>query len=591
MGSSNCSNLLNLDPPSTIEAEKQRVLKIVAQYCVSSFELPSIVNKPSFTKLLEETFQTALRLFPSHHHNSEYKSFAELLPKENAVTKFIKEQSNVVRDKLRAHFQASKKNGIVLICQGLRYAERQMTTVWTSFIDDSWEYERICLTVKENETNLEALLVDVAKKYNFDDASQIFVTLDDTMSPKDRPPLPSNMRYVENVVFAINEILITSINESVNISEIGKIARAYQTAMNSVSELEFSSNGSTKGIVPFHGNIVDDKTGNILDALNLYRLLKQVRLRFDLLKQHLLERGLNSIVEGLDSTDRTVAHSLESFLEPFFEVTQTFDSDEDPHFHTILPEWHALIHECASVDEESDSQELKDNPMNLSERPRRRSLRHQKSIDDEPIVPMDDTDDFNLAPACKNKDTWMRDLRRNVGNRLKTWAHDNITVDHMISTALNPIMRKLPIICSDAERLVTYSKIRNIAGLKRVSEPKSDQGDDYEPQRKRQNFLSKLEDQGMAQDEFDNYLNIPLAPQEGRSVMEFWSKAQNLPKLAQYAKVVLQLVAAASPLQLRYVANHFLTDADFADMLILKTSMSFNDTHSEAPQLKSEQQN
>ena len=39
---------------------------------------------------------------------------------------------------------------------------------------------------------------------------------------------------------------------------------------------------------------------------------------------------------------------------------------------------------------------------------------------------------------------------------------------------------------------------------------------DYEPQRKRQNFLSKLEDQGMAQDEFDNYLNISLAPQEGR---------------------------------------------------------------------------
>lgn len=121
----------------------------------------SFFQKPSFTKLLEETFQTALRLFPSHHHNSEYKSFAELLPKENAVTKvwsflsfhyqpiifqFIKEQSNVVRDKLRAHFQASKKNGIVLICQGLRYAKRQMTTVWTSFIDDSWEYERICLT-------------------------------------------------------------------------------------------------------------------------------------------------------------------------------------------------------------------------------------------------------------------------------------------------------------------------------------------------------------------------------------------------------------------------------------------------------------
>ena len=83
----------------------------------------------------------------------------------------------------------------------------------------SWAEDKskimIYFSVKENETNLEALLVDVAKKYNFDDASQIFVTLDDTMSPKDRPPLPSNMRYVENVVFAINEVrfcLTTHIN-------------------------------------------------------------------------------------------------------------------------------------------------------------------------------------------------------------------------------------------------------------------------------------------------------------------------------------------------------------------------------------------
>lgn len=43
MGSNSCSSLLNLHP-STIEAENQRVLKIVAQYCVSSFELPSVVN-------------------------------------------------------------------------------------------------------------------------------------------------------------------------------------------------------------------------------------------------------------------------------------------------------------------------------------------------------------------------------------------------------------------------------------------------------------------------------------------------------------------------------------------------------------------
>lgn len=61
------------------------------------------------------------------------------------------------------------------------------------------------------------------------------------------------------------------------------------------------------------------------------------------------------------------------------------------------------------------------------------------------------------------------------------------------------------------------------------------------------------------------------------SLTDFWSKAQNLPKLAQYARSVLPMIAAALPIHLRHVTNCSLTDEDLADMLILKTSSLFSD--------------
>jgi hypothetical protein len=587
------ADMLPTNPASTSEVEKERMLKIIAQYCVGSFELPSIVNKPFFAKLLEGSFEAARRLFPSSSssHN-RFKNFYELLPTEYALTKFIKEECTSIRDKLKRQFQTTLDYGIMLVCQQLHYAGRNMITIWASFINADWEYERICIAAKESQADFGATLMQVANEYQFQNAHKIYVTFDDTVPASNRPSLPANMVYIENVVQAINEILIKSINECTNISEIKHIAKVYQSvATKNVPEHQQSNfMGNAKGLTTFGGKAINNETNELIDAFEFYQLLKFIRVRFDVLKQNLRETELIVLLNEIGEKEQTIAHSLESFLEPFVDVCQAFDSNEEPHFHTILPEWHALIHECTSFeeDEEEDSSKttLNDLPLRLSERPRRRSLRHQKSIDDDPMLQIEEPDLTDSIPPISNNNTWMRELRQRVEKQLKQWAKEHITTDHMIATALNPRMRKLPIICSDSERLLTYSTIRQNASLKPVMTPenRNEQNEDYEPQRKRRHFLSKLEDQGMAQDEMDTYLNTNFSPQEGRNssrkVLEFWARVQTLPKMSQYARAILPLIAAVPPLKLRYSPNHLLSCEEFSDMLLLKTSQALNNYRS-----------
>ena len=51
--------------------------------------------------------------------------------------------------------------------------------------------------------------------------------------------------------------------------------------------------------------------------------------------------------------------------------------------------------------------------------------------------------------------------------------------------------------------------------------------------------------------------------------------------MSQYARAILPLVAAAPPLKLRYPANHLLTNEQFSDMLLLKTSQALNNYRNE----------
>lgn len=44
------ADMMTTNLPSTMEVEKERMLKIIAQYCVGSFELPNIVNVSKMKK-------------------------------------------------------------------------------------------------------------------------------------------------------------------------------------------------------------------------------------------------------------------------------------------------------------------------------------------------------------------------------------------------------------------------------------------------------------------------------------------------------------------------------------------------------------
>uniref|UniRef100_A0A7E5A1F3 Dimer_Tnp_hAT domain-containing protein n=1 Tax=Panagrellus redivivus TaxID=6233 RepID=A0A7E5A1F3_PANRE len=559
----------------SVEAERQKVVRFVAQYCISSFELPNIVIKPSFVKVLENSFESAKRLYgtPTNVNNTPLKSFSELLPTEAVLSKMIHDEASEIRLKLRAQFQATKNIGIMLVCQRLIYGNRELITVWTSFVNSAWEYEKVCIAVGEKSIELKTILACVAETYGFTSAENVYVVLDDHVNPSNRPELPSNMMYMENVVFAINNILTCAINESSIKSEIIDMIKVYHSITKDANDVAF--NGTIRGFVPFRGNILDDDGQNIVNALDLFQLLKYVRTRFETLKRHPEVLSKPEVRQKLE--DYKVAQNLECFLEPFFEVVQEFDADAQPHFHTILPQWHSLIHECGNGDDDDEVM-----AMTLASRPRRRSLRHQKSIDDEPVLQVDDSKVDLPAPPILDNNAWFNSLRQSILKQLKAWANEHINTKHMIATVLNPRMRKLPIICTDTERVTTYSYIRQYAGLIAASkqEPRAEnsiEAQDYEPQKKRQNFLSKLENHGMVQDELDKYLNMQFSSHDGRCVTSFWSGAESLGKLRQYARAILPLVAAAPPLKMRYIGNQSLSTVDLSEMLLLKTAQAFTD--------------
>uniref|UniRef100_A0A915LHR4 Uncharacterized protein n=1 Tax=Meloidogyne javanica TaxID=6303 RepID=A0A915LHR4_MELJA len=114
-----------------------------------------------------------------------------------------------------------------------------------------------------------------------------------------------------------------------------------------------------------------------------------------------------------------IIYELETFLEPFYETSQIFLDLNKPHFHKILPELFALIHEC-----------------------------QQSTIKEE-----------------KKEIFCLSSVRLSATLYLKEWANKNICLEHRVATALNPRLRHLPLICSDSERLSVYEKIREMANL------------------------------------------------------------------------------------------------------------------------------
>ncbi|VDK51605.1 unnamed protein product [Gongylonema pulchrum] len=172
----------------------------------------------------------------------------------------------------------------------------------------------------------------------------------------------------------------------------------------------------------------------------------------------------------LQSVDWSTVDEIRKYLEPFHVMASMFNHRSTVTFHMVQPEWFALIHEFSSDIEESRGSE--------------------------------------------DTSVWINDLKRRTEIKLRDATETVITAEHRMATVLNPRHKHLPVICSDLERLETYSRIRKLIGAPESNIVKGEsnattgnQGSDNgEPPKKRLSFLSSLEDHALIDDELECYL-------------------------------------------------------------------------------------
>uniref|UniRef100_A0A0R3S192 BED-type domain-containing protein n=1 Tax=Elaeophora elaphi TaxID=1147741 RepID=A0A0R3S192_9BILA len=277
---------------------------------------------------------------------------------------------------------------------------------------------------------------------------------------------------------------------------------------------------------------VEKRAGRLDYLFYGYEMLKYVK---DCV-QHLSISQYPDIMVLVRSIDWSIADEVRKYLEPFHIMASIFNNKSAVSFHMVQPEWFALIHEFSSDDEDS--------------------------------VSNDDTS------------TWLCSLRRKTENVLRNATESVIMPEHRMATVLNPRLKHLPIICSDEERLETYSRIRKLIGTSEMKNLKSEEHpagkvcstNEGEPPKKRISFLSSLEDHAVIDDELECYLRSQYPASQTKDVLLFWSTVgqAQFPHLSLLARFLLSIPAACVVHKSQNVLK--LTPEHLSSLLLLRSS-------------------
>ncbi|CAG9531706.1 unnamed protein product [Cercopithifilaria johnstoni] len=273
---------------------------------------------------------------------------------------------------------------------------------------------------------------------------------------------------------------------------------------------------------------VEKRAGRLDYLFYGYEMLKYVK---DCVK-HLSISQYPDIMVLVQSIDWSIADEIRKYLEPFHIMASIFNNKSAVSFHMVQPEWFALIHEFSS--------------------------------DDEDDVSSNDTS------------TWICSLRRKTENILRSATESVIMPEHRMATVLNPRLKHLPVICSDEERLETYSRIRKLIGTSEMKNLKSEEHpvgtNDDEPPKKRISFLSSLEDHAVIDDELECYLRSQYPASQTKDVLLFWSTVgqAQFPHLSLLARFLLSIPAACVVHKSQNVLK--LTPEHLSSLLLLRSS-------------------
>ncbi|CAK5081798.1 unnamed protein product [Meloidogyne enterolobii] len=484
----------------------------------------------------------------------------QLIQTGNQMKKIFLSQEKAIFQSTKNDLEQIKNVGISLNCHQIEFGGEIQLVISINYITDDWRITQRILKVqslKELKTNycnnqqhqqttsttitfqiFCQFILDILKEFKLDKSPLITITIEENIKIFDNEEeekemfktklltnfsskniTPPNLFF--NLKEELNNILIKCLN---NQQLIIKLINLFIRIIEVLAKSDFGC-GQFLELENLEKQIKQQTTKTKFDFTNIiYPSIKFIREHCADILTFLEEEKIENEEEGggekgeninlfkeFSEINWQIIYELETFLEPFYETSQIFLDLNKPHFHKILPELFALIHECqqSTIKEEEKEEGI-----------------------------------FSLSS-----------VRLSATLYLKEWANKNICLEHRVATALNPRLRHLPLICSDSERLSVYEKIREMANLdKKPKESIKKEEHQQQPFCKRRRFLDQLEGCSLQEvkeeDELDCYLKATFTSSQTSDILEFWSSIgeEQFPHLAKLARFLLGISVASLPL-------------------------------------------
>ncbi|KHN77485.1 hypothetical protein Tcan_07977 [Toxocara canis] len=447
---------------------------------------------------------------------ADRQSLATLIPDTSTLQQLIGSSSKTVLSELKVEVAfTARTTGVSLSVESVAGDDR-LTVISANYVGSDWRLKRRIISV-EMRDQLRAGVERVLK----DCASG---ALRVTVVSEEPLPIIEPARMSVCICATLNSIVHSifthAIDENRNVADV--IASCQKIA----STLE------KMGLERWAEALGEQRAGLIDYLFYVYELLKFVRECV----QHSSVAQYPDLIALVRPVDWSFVDDIRKYLEPFHVMAAIFSQKAVINYHMVLPEWFALIHEFSGEDEESSA-------------------------------------------SADSSSKWLWNVRKATEEKLRAVTNTTIGIEHRMATVLNPRLKHLPVICTDLQRMETYTKIRSMIGpwesrtaTVKTDDQLSSETMEGEPPRKRISFLSSLEDRAMIDDELECYLRSQFPAIQTKDVLQFWSTLgqTQFPNLAHLARYLLSIPAACC--QHRSQSNVGLPPESLSSLLVLRSS-------------------
>ncbi|KAI6175678.1 BED-type domain-containing protein [Aphelenchoides bicaudatus] len=557
------------------QQDKQLFTQAVIEFCAKDLHNWDVVSGEGFKNLIETVLFIGRRSHGDTQVTNSFDPVRNLIPDPQQLREVFMAKEMDVQQATMQDLAGLKDAGISLSCQRVHLGGQCFICVNANYLTEDWQMTRRCVKVHKCENTTPTaqqyfnVALEVIEENQLANAKLILLTFDSEFDDEEKlVGLPENIVILKNIARALNKILVECFLNCPDKENTTSIVDLCKRVIRHLLEKEVLLKELPPALSYIRLKGEDAQPFPDDYIVSIYLMLKFVKENLIRIHQTLETTGgtgnfykihnsilfvqFQNLLSKIQQIDWSRANEIEQFLAIFYETVKEFNASQEPMLQKSVTECLALLHELRQPNEHSDSEH--------KEMPSSARLERTKSIES--------------TKAMADPSNWFQEMSRSAEKLLRTWTGQNLRPEYYMGTVLEPRYKQLQLICNDIEKVNVYNQLREAAGLyKLCKEQQSKQ--EGEPSRKRRNFLMKLEDYAMAEDELENYIRTPLSQLTTKSVLEFWSShgELNFPSLARFARFILGTQCSLNVIRLHLPSTKLGAD-DIGTLLKLRPEHS-----------------